>query len=576
MTERRPDLDAASRIPGGIERALAMATLLSALAAASAHAQCDVMAGAAQPASGVVFDDLNRNGSHDAGEPAVAGVRVSNGCDVVLSDSVGRYEIGLAPGQILFLSQPTGYVVPVDDANLPLFYYSHYPNGTPTAIDGASVDWQWPVIEPTGPLPASIDFPLHRLDARETRFTAHAFADPQARTDLEEDMLRQELVNTLLGNPYGAEFSITVGDVVFDNLALYDRYKEMMGAIGITQWNLPGNHDVNFESPDAHHANETYKKHFGPTYYSFEYGNAHVVALNNVEYAGADDGSYRGFISDDQIHWLGQDLAHVSPDMLIVIATHIPLITEASDGDSSRDITGPGTLNFDRLLELLRPFDHVYGLAGHDTNNSWKVEIGHEHGWTGQPWIAHTLAEVRGSGWNGGPRDLRGVADAMMADGNPNGFYLLKFDDVTLVPEFIPFPFGPDAGQRMRIALDPGLEARKGGSINRGTMRADTKVVVNLFDGGARDRVRMSLDGGSLTPMRYVLRTDPWLTRARQQLADGERPFPSAVVSAHIWELALPDDLGPGLHHVVVESEDEFGQRQRGVLSFEVTGPNSP
>ena len=82
---------------------------------------------------------------------------------------------------------------------------------------------------------------------------------------------------------------------------------------------------------------------------------------------------------------------------------------------------------------------------------------------------SHTLAEVRGSGWTRGPRDLRGVADAMMEDGNPNSFYLLKFDDVTLVPEFIPFPYGRDA----------------------------------------------TLDGGPLTPMRYVVRTDPVFFRLR-------------------------------------------------------------
>ena len=149
--------------------------------------------------------------------------------------------------------------------------------------------------------------------------------------------------------------------------------------------------------------------------------------------------------------WLERDLANVAEDKLIVIATHISLISEASDGNPSHEITGPHTDNFDQLLELLLPFNNVYGLAGHDTSNSWKVEINHEHGWTGQPWIAHTLAEVRGSGWTRGPKDLRGVADAMMEDGNPNGFYLLKFDDVTLVPEFIPFPYGRDAAQRLRI-----------------------------------------------------------------------------------------------------------------------------
>jgi hypothetical protein len=76
--------------------------------------------------------------------------------------------------------------------------------------------------------------------------------------------------------------------------------------------------------------------------------------------------------------------------------------------------------------------------------------------------------------------------------------------------------------------------------------------------------------------MRYVLRADPFVARAREKHTDAARPFPAAAVSAHIWELNLPDDLPPGLHHVVVESEDEFGQMRRGVLSFEVTDSGTP
>lgn len=540
------------------------------------HAQCGIDDSNREVARGVVFDDLNQDGRHDSVEPGIVDVSVSNGCVLVQTDSDGYYEIDLSANQILFISQPSGYVVPVDDNNLPQFFYSHYPTGSPTAIAGTAIEWLWPVIEPTGPLPESIDFPVHKLSSREIRFSAHAFADPQARSERAEDMLREDLINTLLGNPYEAKFSITVGDIVFDNLDLYDRHKEMIGLIGIPQWNLPGNHDMNYESPNAIYANETYKKHFGPIYYSFNYGNAHIVALNNVEYVGAgqrgpNNRDYRGFISDDQMMWLEQDLATVPNERLIVIATHIPLIAEASDSNPASRITGPNTDNFDELLELLRPFDNIYGLAGHDTSNSWKVEINHSHGWTGQPWIAHTLAEVRGSGWTRGPRDLRGVADAMMEDGNPNGFYLLKFDDVTLTPEFIPFPYGRDATQRMRIVLDPELDTIEN-SINRGALRANTKVVVNLFDGGERDKVTMELDAGNPVSMQYVVRTDPFMEKIFRQYANTDNAFPRAVGSAHIWEYELPTNLNPGLHNIVVESEDEFGQQQRGVFTFELIG----
>ena len=96
-------------------------------------------------------------------------------------------------------------------------------------------------------------------------------------------------------------------------------------------------------------------------------------------------------------------------------------------------------------------------------------------------------------------------------------------------------------------------------------------MVVNLFDGGERDRVRISLDGGPAMPMRYVVRTDPFVEKAYRQLADTPDAFPVPGASAHIWEFDLPENLEPGIHSVVVESEDEFEQQQRGVLSFEVT-----
>jgi len=270
------------------------------------------------------------------------------------------------------------------------------------------------------------------------------------------------------------------------------------------------------------------------------------------------------------LQWLRNDLAEVDRDKFIVIMTHISLISEADDGRSPR-ATGPYTENFQALLDILEPFENIYALAGHDTSSSWKVEINHQHGWTGQPWIAHTLAEVRGNGWTTGPEDLRGVRDAMMQDGNPNGFYVLHFEERSLVPEFIPFPFGPDGDRRLRITLDPMLVAPEGGGVNRGRQLPDTLLVVNLFDGGVRDSVNYSLDGIEFLPMRYTVRTDPYVERVHARYAETDSATGDPTRSSHIWEIELPDNLATGLHHVIVETEDEFGQQQRGTFTFEIS-----
>lgn len=539
----------------------------------SVFAQCNENRSDVAIASGTVFIDENGNGFKDEDDTALANVAVSNGCDVVVTNQEGRYRISIAPNEILFISKPAGYSAGLNAFNIPQFYYLHYPDGTPSTIQGTAVEWMFPVVEPTGPLPEAIDFPLTKDNSDAPDFRSHGFADPQARFELSQDMLREDLINPLIGNPYDVEFGLTVGDVANDNLAIYDRHKAMMGLMDIPQWYVPGNHDINFASPNAYFANETYKKHFGPTYYSFDHGSAHFVALNNVEYAGSGNefssGRYRGFISDTQLQWLANDLALVDRNKLIVIMTHIPLIAEASDGVSPT-ANGPNTENFRELLDILSPFTNIYGLAGHDTSNSWKTEVNHEHGWTGRPWIAHTLAEVRGNGWTRGPADIRGVRDAMMEDGNPNGFYVLHFKDQDLTPEFIPFPFGPDANQRLRITLDPALIPPEDGSVHRGRVLPGTKLVVNLFDGGARDSVWFSLDSNTYEEMTYTVRTDPFVERLHGRYAETDSAYGRPVRSSHIWEAELPENIGPGLHRVIVISEDEFGQEQRGTFTFEL------
>lgn len=508
-----------------------------------------------QSAQGFVFEDINRNGQLDAGEPGVTGVSVSNGIDVVQTGADGSYSVGLDAESILFISQPAGYAVPQDAQHLPRFYYIHYPDGTPDAGD-----YQFPVIEPTGPLLGAINFPLRRTD-RDDSFEALAFADPQTSDAEELDFLREDVVAELVGS--AAKFGLVAGDVVNDDLSLYLRHNEIMSRIGVPMWNLPGNHDMNYESPDDRYATETFKRTFGPTYYSFDYGQVHVVALDNVEYQSSEAGDYRGFISPEQIAWLKNDLRFVPEDKLILIATHIPLLTFATDDPATN------TGNLDELLTVLNGRPHVYTIAGHDTSNSWQVYINHEHGWHGPEPLRHqVLAEVRGGSW-AGPRDERGVREASMQDGNPNGYYIISFDGNEYRTRFK--AAGQGAEKQMRIVLDPPLISPTATPvINRGQLAGLTSVVVNVFDGGERNKVQMSADNGRYKRMRQVLRVDPYMEALFIKYQGTEEAYDAPEPSSHIWELALPGTLMPGIHTVTVRSTDMFGQTSTGSLIFEI------
>ncbi|WP_198440105.1 calcineurin-like phosphoesterase C-terminal domain-containing protein [Pareuzebyella sediminis] len=518
--------------------------------------------GQVSTAKGVVYLDNNENGVYDTGEKGIEGVKVTNGLDVVKTNAQGQYEIKLPPESILSISKPAGYSVPLSDVQLPQFYYLHYPNGTPSIAA-----WKWPVIQPTGQLPETINFAL--LEGKVPRsFRGMGFADPQTKTNEELDMMRKDIVDELFGNPYEAKFGLVAGDIVHENLGLYERHNRLMSQIGIPIWNVPGNHDLNLESPNYQYATQTFKKVFGPDYYSFDYGQVHFLALNNVGFKGKGLG-YEGHIDTKQMQWIINDLKDVPSDKLIMIITHIPLITYANERTFPKIIN---TVNFKELLRILKRFQYVYTISGHDTSNSWKVKVDHSHGWYGRPFIAHTMAEVRGSGWQG-PRDGRGVRSATMADGNPNGYYLFHFEGNKVKPQFIPAP--NESKGRLRIVLDPplivsnGTEPMQPSVLDRGVQPDPMFVVVNFFDGGERDQVTISLDGQAPIPLEYTERTDPFYVKQYTKYKGTDDSLPPAATSSHIWQFELPR-LEPGLHSAIIWAIDEFGFEEEEVLTFEI------
>jgi hypothetical protein len=541
----------------------------SALAAAS---------GDGDVASGSVYLDLNRNGRRDFLEPGIRDVSVSNGLDVVQTDFRGNYAIPLPPESILFISKPAEFEVPVDKNNLPRFYYIHYPNGTPPVAD-----WQNLVIEPTGPLPAVIDFPLLPGRFGVTEFKVMGFADTQAGTQEEEDGVREDIVAPIINNPFGAAFGFVAGDVVNDNLALFPRHNEIMGKIGIPIWNVPGNHDTNNEAPSDRYATQTYSRYYGPTDFSFNHGETHFIGADNIDDGDDDRPSLGCVLNARQLQWMRNDLKFVPRNKLIVLVTHCPLITHALDGKGQRDQLGGdiNTINLKEIVEVLKPFSRVYAISGHDTSNSWKVQLNHTHNWHGEWFLSHTLAEVRGNGWSTGPRTERDTRTVNMQDGNPNGYYVMTFKGTRVKPKF--YPGKGDPNQSMRIVLDPlplGTRDAATGkvlAINRGPLAPNTKVVVNLFDGGDQDVVELSFDGGPYRRLQNVLRTDPFQERQYAQYRGTDSAVGRPEPSSHIWEFPLAATVAPGVHTVQVRTHDNFGQDAADSFSFEVLpAPTAP
>lgn len=522
--------------------------------------------------SGIVFDDRDGDIRHDEGEPGVSGVLVSNGLDVVLTDSDGRYRLNLDERELVFITKPAGWAVPLSDDNLPRFFYRHYPTGTP-----AELGLRFPGPEPSGSLDDPIDFPLRRVDEPD-HFEVIWFSDPQPQTPDEIDYIRDDVIAELIGTR--AALGITVGDIMYDDLSLLPRYNEVVGQVGIPWYNVPGNHDMNFQANHDRDSLETFKRHFGPPYYSFDYGRVHFVMLDTVDYLGknAQRGrlgrTYEGRVAERQLAWLKNDLEYVPSDRLVVLAMHIPF-RSISDRESSK----VNVTNLPELLDVIEGREKLLAIAGHMHNNEHHY-LTEEDGFDSQtPLHVHTLAAVSGSWWSG-PFDERGIPVAIQSDGTPNGYHVMSVDGTDVRMRYQ--AAGKPAEYQMRVTLEPTYDGEK--SKKRRGARKDasrdgrialeqvnsTQVVVNLFDGGENSRVEYRIGERAPVSMRRVHRQDRYVKELYRRHKATKKRWVEAVRCLHLWAGDLPADLGPGTHTIRIEAIDEYGQRHEAHKVIEI------
>ena len=127
-------------------------------------------------AKGKVYLDINKNGKLDKNEKGLAGVSVSNGREVVITDQDGRYKLPVGADNIIFVIKPSGYNLSLDTDNHPKFYYIHKTKGSPQS--------KYSGVAATGKIPAAIDFALYEQE-ESPEFSAFIFGDPQAYTEEE-------------------------------------------------------------------------------------------------------------------------------------------------------------------------------------------------------------------------------------------------------------------------------------------------------------------------------------------------------------------------------------------------------
>ncbi len=487
---------------------------------------------------GRVYVDGNGNQQFDEGETMLAGVRVSNGSDIVKTDQEGRYELSIDDDEAIFVIKPSGYRTIIGNHQLPKFYYIHKPNGSPAS--------QFPGVAPTGTLPESIDFLMYPQGEPE-HFKAILFGDPQPRNQKEVDYITHDVIEELIGTD--ASFGVTLGDITFDDLSLFEPQAKAIAVLGIPWYNVIGNHDMNYDAKHDDHSDESFERVFGPSYYSFDYGKVHFMVLDDVEWMIDDkgEGRYQGGLGREQMEFIRNDLELIPDDQLVVLLMHIPL----------NDVRDRHELF--RLIEQ-RPF--CMSVSAHLHNHQHRF-ITKADGWRG-PEPHHHVVNVTVSGsWWSGLKDERGIPHATMSDGAPNGYSIVEFDGHT-------YQFNFKAAGR---PADYQIQIYAPEEVSAGASSVD--VYANVFNGSEKTvtRYRIGEQGGWST-MERTQSEDPTFQHLfelentiRQAMEKSQQNPPKDWValskpgkSTHLWKAQLPSQLPAGVHVINVQATDRTGR----------------
>lgn len=574
-----------------------------------------------QKIKGRVCEDVDRNSRCENAEPGIADVLVSDGLNVVRTNTDGIYELPRPStedekcGVAVFVTKPAGYAVPVDENNVPQFYYIHKPEGSPANVRGEG--FRFGGLEKTGPLPLQINFPLIHTGQKK-RFKVVISGDTQPYSNTEVGYVR-DTIGKEWATMEDLEAVIVEGDVMGDDLSLYPRFKEVLSVAKAPQYYVPGNHDLDFDAPSDDHSFDTFRREWGPEYYSFDIGDVHFIVLDDVRYPctpevdnqdglhGENDQcdtpdtnpTYNGVITERQIAWIHNDLAHVSSDKLVVLNMHIPIYSFIDQNiarqmvDNVADLylaVGCKRLSESNFGDCERP---LLALSGHTHTNEqirpgevfegWETTLssGSNPVWEpgGPAPFPQIIAGAAAGSWWSGDFNANVVPESYQRLGAPRGYFVLEFDGNTykdvfkatgqaaekqmsvdlLTPEFVA---GFDALAEWRDA-DPTADAKPPFNIND---LPDTKVVTpdelsqtylsaNVWNGSKDSEVYAKFDDRDPIPMERtqlgegenILETlDPFALKRQMQIARHAFASDSGQPRANGFELFRGDQRCAG------------------------------
>ena len=508
----------------------------------SCLAQDQPVASESLTAKGVIFEDFDGDAKFSDADQPLANIKVSNGHEIATTDQNGRYELPLENDSAIFVIKPSGYTTRLDENNLPKFYYLHKPNGSPQL--------KYAGVKPTGPLPQSIDFPLYKQNEPED-FKILLFGDPQPRNHTEVDYITQDVISELIGDK--SSFGVTLGDIAFDNLETFETLNQAIALIGIPWYNVIGNHDLNLDATTRAGINETFEATYGPSYYSFDYGQVHFVVLDNIDWAKPSRRKpryhYTTRFGQRQLEFLKSDLAAIPADQMVVLLMHVPVMGASDKAE---------------LFKLIQDRPYCVSISGH-THDHRHLFLGKEDGFNGKQKHHHIVnVTVSGSWWSGAKND-DGVPHSTMSDGGPNGYSIMNFNKDGYQLDYK--AAGAPASEQLRVFVPANIDSDK---------TQGQAVWVNVYNGSEKSTVEMSIDGGDWISLDKEMKRDPFYVKIARRDAETLPKPAKPTVCHHLWRGELTTKLKPGAHLIRVKTTDRHGRTYHAHRSIRVTASKIP
>lgn len=438
----------------------------------------------------------------------IAGVVVNNGFNFTRTDSKGVWSLqtDTTESKFVSISTPATYTLPQREGLADGFYVS--------VKDLTSAN-------------GTYDFVIEKRGRVTDSFHYIVISDPQVRNAREMKRWRQETVKDLTVLIDSLKQSkevvgMTLGDLVFDQMQLFDEYKTSLKNTGATFFQCIGNHDIDLRYQDLHNMEKgtpvygemVYNSYFGPTDYSFNVGEAHVITMKNLNYMGGK--VYTESLTGDQLVWLKNDLSYVPKGSLVILNMHAAGWNKVENGGNVR--------NAGLMQEILKDYN-VHVFCGHThfcQNNEVAPNI-----------YEHNIGAACGAWWKGWVNQC----------GAPNGYMVVDVNGKDVKWHY--------KGTRRDFSYQFRL-------YNKGEFTTQSSfVVANIWDWDSACKAVWYQDGKLMGDMEQF--TDSDEERA-SQLKDRKK----ATKTGHLFRL-MPAD---GAKEIEVVFTNRFGEVYRQTLKL--------